>query len=97
MRLIDGDRLEDALREHKFCYSGETEYNDGVVEGLMMARDDVIEAPTIEAEPIKIGHWIEKGNGIAECDVCNRQNLYRQDGVGVCTKYCPSCGARMEW
>ena len=51
----------------------------------------------IGAESIKIGHWIEKGTGVAECDVCHQQNLYRQDGVGVLTKYCPSCGARMEW
>lgn len=51
----------------------------------------------IKMVPIKIGHWIEKGTGVAECDVCHQQNLYRQDGVGVLTKYCPSCGARMEW
>ena len=49
MRLIDADALEEALREHKFDYSGQSDYFDGVVDGLMLARDDVREAPTIDA------------------------------------------------
>lgn len=104
MRLIDGDRLEDALREHKFDYSGETEYNDGVVEGLMMARDDVIEAPTIEAVPVKHGKWIPSDppdapvTKLYKCSVCG---LGYEDDDTDCEvyypwKYCPHCGAIME-
>ena len=52
MRLIDADALEDALVNHGFCYCGENEYNDGVADGFLLARDDVKEAPTIYAEPI---------------------------------------------
>lgn len=49
MRLIDADALEDVLVNHGFCYCGENEYNDGVADGFLLARDDVKQAPTIDA------------------------------------------------
>lgn len=57
MRLIDADALEDALVNHGFCYCGENEYNDGVADGFLLARDDVKKAPTIDAEPVRRGKW----------------------------------------
>lgn len=98
MRLIDADALEEALREHKFDYSGQSDYFDGVVDGLMLARDDVREAPTIDAEPIRHGKWrkvdyqicVGKGAFVdaLECSVCEEPNYEMSN-------YCPRCGAKM--
>ena len=52
MRLIDADALEDVLVNHGFCFCNESDYSDGVAAGFLLAINDVIEAPTIEAEPI---------------------------------------------
>lgn len=98
MRLIDADALEEALREHKFDYSGQSDYFDGVVEGLMLARDDVIEAPFIEAEPTKYGKWT-----ITECFdfkdmTCSSCGWLYEYHAGMEEEwnYCPHCGARMD-
>lgn len=97
MRLIDADALKEVIYSNVYTI---TDFFNRQGRGMFWTggiERAIDEAPTIDAEPIKIGHWIEKGIGIAECDVCNRQNLYRQDGKGIVTKYCPYCGARMEW
>ena len=47
--------------------------------------------PTIEAEPVKHGHWIDKQNGrwiYAECSHCKTVH-------DVKSNYCPNCGAQM--
>lgn len=49
MRHIDGDRLEEVLTRRSFSYCGESEWNQGVKEGLLLARLEVDEAPTIDA------------------------------------------------
>ena len=87
MRLIDADALEDVLVNHGFCYCGENEYNDGVADGFLLARDDVKQAPTIDAEPV-----------VRCCDCKYLQCNMRQDGIlpfGVdeyeCRHWCGSC------
>lgn len=98
MRLIDADALEDVLVNHGFCYCGENEYNDGVADGFLLARDDVKEAPTIDAEPIRHGKWT-----ITEvfdfknmtCSSCGWLYEYHA-GMEEEWNYCPHCGARME-
>lgn len=47
--------------------------------------------PTIEAEPVRRGRWIDTGSG-QECSVC-REIQYGYDNGRY---YCPNCGARME-
>lgn len=96
MRLIDGDRLEEVLTQHGFSYCGESEWNQGVKEGLLLAKLDVDEAPTIEAEPTRHGKWIYKEFepskvGYYECSECG----YVAFNEKVC-HYCYNCGARME-
>lgn len=97
MRLIDADDLKDVIWHNVYLVQDVYNSRDSGMFWTGGIERAIDEAPTIDAGLIKIGHWIEKGKGIAECDVCNRQNLYRQDGIGVLTKYCPYCGARMEW
>lgn len=96
MRLIDGDALEDALVNHGFCYCGENEYNDGVADGFLLARDDVKEAQTIDAELVRHGEWIGKpiigGYSRVRCSVCDDVFLE----INGKWKYCPHCGAKMH-
>lgn len=48
-RLIDADALEDTLLNHGFYYCNESDYSDGVAYGFLLAREDLKEAPTIDA------------------------------------------------
>lgn len=55
---------------------------------------DIDQAPTIDAEPVRHGLWIEIGadkhgrGGIQKCTACDGTYPYR-------CKYCPNCGAKM--
>ncbi len=96
MRLIDADALEDVLVNHGFYYCNESDYSDGVAWGFLLARDDVRETPTIEAEPVRHGKWIWE-ECVYKCSECSHKAygniLECMDGT---YKYCPNCGARME-
>lgn len=95
MRLIDADALEDVLLNHGFYYCNESDYSDGVAYGFLLAREDLKEAPTIEAEPVRHGEWIvaaeEWRNQIEwyECTQCHFES-------STAYKHCPNCGAKME-
>lgn len=97
MRLIDADALEDVLVNHGFCYCVGNEYNNGVADGFLLARDDVKEAPTIESE-LRHGHWIKVGcsfYGVSryECSVCHYTDEHNESRE---VPYCWQCGARMD-
>ena len=52
-------------------------------------------APTIDAVPVKRGHWIFETigrHGVMTCSEC----LKVQDYQTACFTYCPNCGARMD-
>ena len=87
MRLIDAD----ALKELKFP-NGESEYATGwndAISAIMTFQ------PTIEAEPVKHGKWIETdewdefSGRLYKCSNCKTFVL------GYFDNYCPYCGARM--
>ena len=90
MRLIDADKLEYVLAKHQAHYYGDSDYYEGISQGFNLARYDVKEAPTIEAEPVRHGHWNIVEGMPTQCSCCGyyvKQKTY---------KYCPYCGARME-
>lgn len=90
MRLIDADRLEDVLVNDGFRYCGINEYHDGVANGFLRAIDDVKEAPTIDAEPVRHGKWNILEGMPTQCSLCGyyvKQKTF---------KYCPYCGAKMD-
>ena len=96
MRLIDADALEDVLVNHGFYYCNESDYSDGVAWGFLLARDDVRETPTIDAEPVRHGKWIWEEQ-VYKCSVCSHKAygniLECMDGT---YKFCPACGAKLE-
>ena len=98
MRLIDADALEDVLVNHGFYYCNESDYSDGVAWGFLLARDDVREAPTIDAEPTKYGKWqIYEVFDVKDmtCSSCGWLYEYYA-GMEEEWNYCPHCGAKME-
>lgn len=62
--------------------------------------DDIINAETIEAEPVKHGRWTcDDDDGFNNfdwhCTECGRSIGYRC-GNPVFSAYCPNCGAKMD-
>ena len=91
MRLIDADALYMELSQeaaHRISQSDGSRFDTGRTNGIICARDSIKSAPTID--PVKHGEW-EHLTMLADarCSVCG--NMQFDD-----TKYCPSCGARMD-
>lgn len=53
--------------------------------------DEIEALPTIEAEPVRHGKWIQRRNGEYYCANCGREERF------IFQKYlCPRCGAKMD-
>ena len=104
MRLIDANRLKQNVLDWENCPNG---FSDTYDKSRIIGEID--EAPTIDAEPIRYGHWIEceSENGVYfhECSVCKQRDMYQgtftEWGVKGFSfyfkrRYCPFCGAKMD-
>lgn len=94
MRLVDADALQ---KDPLFLLAVD---NYGISE--------IIEAlPTVDAEPIRHGHWIGESQTkfeklffpqrVFKCSVCG--NYLDFDGVNAgrgSANFCPNCGAKMD-
>jgi hypothetical protein len=84
-RLIDPVAYRRELEREKKC-----ERTGDVLMGLEIAIADLGDMPTIDAEPVKHGRWIDIDGEVYECDMCH----------GIRTEYkynyCHDCGARMD-
>jgi hypothetical protein len=94
MRLIDPKMSIDTIKSYievwdcKGCLPyGETQHN-------VMSVDDLEYLPTIEAEPVRHGRWIDgtsRGSYSIYCSYCGSHK------ETICpSEYCPNCGARMD-
>ncbi len=60
----------------------------------IVARMAVMSAPTVDAQPVRHGHWIgidDEPYEVWECDMCG----YIYEGDQQWYNYCPNCGAIM--
>ena len=85
MRIIDAD----VLMELKW----ETYTSVGYVE--VVAIDDIENVPTIEAEPVRHGRWINPrlnkyGHPCHQCNQCLFVASQKD------RNFCPDCGAKMD-
>lgn len=97
MRLIDSDALVNPLKlqADSFRRIGEWVRADALDDCIV----EIGEQPTVDAEPVVHGRWIEVGDFIWKCSVCGAEDCYayiwgevkRQDDL-----YCPKCGAKMD-
>ena len=95
MRLIDAD----ALVEKAYWHGEHPDVGNPFAEGVeAVDMSDIDNAPTIEAEPVRHGRWInepcEHFGMIAHThkDCGYTYASYAEDG----DKYCPNCGAKMD-
>lgn len=102
MRLIDADKL----KKHYAWWD-----SVGAMDELKERKkdfDDIINVqPTVEAEPIRHGHWTDNGEVII-CSECGHFSYYMdcedeyidEDGVETWSLgypfYCKHCGAKMD-
>ena len=98
MRLIDADKLKKNLEPHKDSM-GQTPIQTW--EQIWKSECEYIDSePTIEAEPIRHGHWIfnevlyaKYGDNFANCSECGYEiDVHYHHGY---PKYCEECGAKM--
>ena len=89
MRLIDADEL---LKKSYCAYIIDNYY----LKKRVVDFSDINVAPTVEAEPVRHGHWISVGMGFDwhyECSQCGYVDGYAFNDRH---KYCPNCGAKMD-
>lgn len=59
-------------------------------------------APTVDAEPVRHGHWMENNGRYGwYCSQCKKENNYAYDYnennvIELQDHYCPNCGAKMD-
>ena len=90
MRLIDADALIHRLLNTKIVSANLLQYANAVT-------NMIGDAPTIEAEPVRHGRWIDKGE-YAVCTECGGRSGTQYDGVEpipLMTQFCQNCGAKM--
>lgn len=107
MRMIDADALKenlsksyDSLRKlyDGLIYNSEKAVCSGQLATFLEAIMLIMEAPTIDAEPVKHGQWEKRKDviGFVRCSVCHDCNIYDDWADGKKWSYCPNCGAKME-
>lgn len=90
MRLIDAGALFDSFKQK--------EYFKTRTVAVISAKQVIESAPTIDAEPVRHGHWIIHvdelfpADSTQECSVC-----HGEEWLGIKHEnYCPNCGAKMD-
>ena len=97
MRLIDADALLETLaRKYPEWYTEKPK--DRLMHyAWLVYYWSVRDAPTIEAEPVRHGRWIEEQT-VIKCSACGEEF---NDEIVYMTypynnlRYCPNCGAKM--
>lgn len=98
-RLIDADYVMKALG----IFNNKQNGNEHFLNGIETAREIVQDAPTIEAEPVRHGHWVNRGKDLEAHSMevfdawsCSRCRYYIHGNGYPKWKYCPMCGCRMK-
>lgn len=100
MRLIDADAVKHSIWREWLCSitTKEKELCNILEKIIDRCCEHIDAAPTVEAVPVRHGHWIEKIDAEAKdstrrrfyCSVCGKWQTYGR------TNYCPNCGAKMD-
>lgn len=84
-RLIDADEFLVTNKVLADCEIEHPKYQETV-------RELINDAPTVEAEPVRHGHWIKDNDEYDKCSICGNLHHY-SESYGY---YCQHCGARMD-
>ena len=102
MRPIDADALKNRLEDlRSYTMLGEgCLYYDGETNALSIAILNIVNAPTVDAVPVKHGRWIDaiipNGDKNLPIIVCDQCNTFFPLAFGDSHRYCPNCGAKMD-
>ena len=88
MRLIDAEALENKLVKTMRYVP-----KNAVLDVACMVN----RAPTVEAKPIVHAHWEKWGCEGTVCSNCYGRVLYECDEQEKKSKFCPHCGAQMDF
>lgn len=92
-RLISADTLRQRMYHDAFETDTEMQrWDGGCWIRYKMFENALEDAPTIEAEPVRHGHWEwtdDPRTGDFVCSNCLDHNIVR-------SRYCPNCGAKMD-
>jgi rubrerythrin len=100
MRLIDAGALMEALRDERSYIMNDPEIDTATrFYGVAMLRSFgsmVAKQPTIEAEPVVHGRWVES-KCLDECFWVCSNCKFPSEALAAPTlyHYCPNCGAKM--
>ena len=85
-RLIEADTLKDDILKSAVMID-----DRGIQTGYEIAIELIKRQPTVDAEPIRHGKWIEypAADGMNQCSVCGVLRFGDSN-------YCPNCGCRMD-
>lgn len=102
MRLIDADELKELFREVIGGIAKKPEIQkdlEHMVRASAMTIQMIDDAPTIEAEPVRLGRWVMVKRGEQhnhyQCSECGQFLITSEDLIRK-EKYCFTCGAKME-
>ena len=98
-RYIDADALIEVYKQYLALLKEEgTTYVDiSWEEEIMSDIETISKAPTVDAESVRHGHWINHFDDLypedssVECSVC-----HEYEGIMANDNYCPNCGAKMD-
>ena len=96
MRLIDADALKDNAVDVELPFPP---FNKRSTEPIVFLYD-IEDAPTIDAEPVRHGRWMNKGYittaygsiDTGDCSACGAVDV----PIEPYDSYCPNCGAKMD-
>ena len=91
MRLIDADAL--------IAKAYIMQEPNGFIHSVVTERQ-IVAAPTIKAEPVRHGRWVDHMCRDWRCSECGEKINKVRNVDGYCyddkPNYCPHCGARMQ-
>lgn len=100
MRIIDADALIESIKHGLWDW----ETINGIESRTVLEQtiQDIRNEPTIDAEPVRHGKWIELNteSGIfmtydeVKCSECGFVEFFNKGWERF--KYCPTCGAKMD-
>ena len=99
MSLIDADKLVELIDDDIASLDMPREGYDVCLCTLRMVKQYIKALPTVEAEPVKHGHWIDEGlvdgnqNRYCRCSECGKGDT---QAISQRVPYCWWCGARMD-
>ena len=105
MRLIDADIFMDEIKERvdaavKWKANAVDKETEIRAEQALATFYEVSltanKMPTIEAEPVRRGHWVGIDDFPYETWECDKCGYIHEELGGWVPNYCPDCGAKME-